>query len=233
MATDPASYVQRRKTYELVAERLLEDMRDQKAAPGYVLPTERELTERFNVGRSSIREALRMLESQGVIVLQRHGQFVAGSLNTLMRRPVETMLTLERSDLTDVFELRQMIEPALASLAAERASENDLSTMQRSIDDMSGVLPQREPMLEADLAFHRAIAVASGNRLASEVVDALHTSLRTVLRRAYYVSEVALDQHRRIHDAIQNHSPDEARAAMADHMAWIGSILKEETDTSR
>src|SRR6266550_2159551 len=129
--------LERRKIYEQIAEQLLEQIRSGRLRPGDALPPERELTESFGVGRSSIREALRMLESQGVIAAVNGGAFlVAGAANPL-NSSLRLLFTLDdRAGLHHLFELRRILDSEAAALAAERHGEEHLAEMDAAIDAM-------------------------------------------------------------------------------------------------
>ena len=113
--------LERRKVYEQIAEQLLGQIGARRLKPGDPLPPERELTESFGVGRSSIREALRMLESQGVITPVNGGAFVVADPAAPLNSSLRLVFSLdERAGLNDLFELRRILECEAAALAAER-----------------------------------------------------------------------------------------------------------------
>src|SRR3954447_5578905 len=119
--------LERRKVYEQIAEQLLGQIGSRALKPGDALPSERELTESFGVGRSSIREALRMLESQGVIVAANGGAFVVAGAANPLNSSLRLLFTLdERAGMHDLYELRRILECEAAALAAERRSEDHL-----------------------------------------------------------------------------------------------------------
>src|SRR3979411_3264409 len=121
--TQSMSYqpVERRKVYEQIAEQLLGQISSRRLKPGDPLPPERELTEAFGVGRSSIREALRMLESQGVITTASGGDFVVAEAANPLESSLRLLFTLdERTGISDLFELRRILDCEAAALAAER-----------------------------------------------------------------------------------------------------------------
>jgi DNA-binding FadR family transcriptional regulator len=122
----PARYqpVERRKVYEQIAEQLLAEIGSGRLKPGDPLPPERELTERFGVGRSSIREALRMLESQGLIRPAGGGALVVAEAANPLNSSLRLVFTLDdRAGLHDLFELRRVIDCEAAALAAEHVED--------------------------------------------------------------------------------------------------------------
>ena len=114
----PVDPIARRKTYELVAERLVALIGDRSFQPGDQLPTERELTASFQVGRSSVREALRMLESQGVIHAANGGAFVVADAANPLQNSLRLLFALDdQAGMHDLFELRRVCDDRHGSLA--------------------------------------------------------------------------------------------------------------------
>jgi GntR family transcriptional repressor for pyruvate dehydrogenase complex len=225
----PASYqpVARRKVYEQVAEQLLGQIGARRLKPGDVLPPERELTESFGVGRSSIREALRMLESQGVISAVSGGSFVvadaAGPLNSSLR----LMFTLDdRSGIHHLFELRRILEVEAAALAAERHNAAHLEEMDAAIEEMTASLVDHggSRFIDADLRFHLAVAEATGNRLVLHSMQAVRDVVRRALMTVFVIPhspESAVVEHRAIRAAIASGDPARARREMTDHLVRV------------
>src|SRR5689334_11256404 len=138
-STHPAfAPVARRRTYELVAERLLDMIAAEGLAPGTALPTERELAAAFPVGRSSVREALRMLESQGVIAAASGSSFVVADAARPLRRSLHVVVSLRKAPpLQELFELRRIVECEAAALAAERHGASHLERMDAAMQEMA------------------------------------------------------------------------------------------------
>jgi GntR family transcriptional repressor for pyruvate dehydrogenase complex len=128
--------IERRTVYELVAERLLEHISQRRLRPGDALPTERELTQVYRVGRSSVREALRMLQSNGLIKPAGKGVFVVAEFANPLNHSLHLLLTLRETDLRELFEVRKILEGETAALAAARRTDEDLAQMERAIVEM-------------------------------------------------------------------------------------------------
>lgn len=133
--------------------------------PGMKLPPERELAGSFNVSRSSLRHALKVLDSIGVI-RQRvgDGTYLTTSAASILSQPLEFLILLDGISLSDLMETRLIVEPELAARAAERATSEDLVSLRRSIAGMKGERDE-EKLVDLDLAFHDGILRASGNVL--------------------------------------------------------------------
>jgi GntR family transcriptional repressor for pyruvate dehydrogenase complex len=218
--------IERRKTYELVAENLLEGIAERRLTPGETLPTERELTESFRVGRSSVREALRMLESKGVIRAAGNGSFVVADAANLLDGSLQLMLSLERSNLRELFEVRRILEGELAALAAERRSDDDLTRMAEAIAVMDAALSEddQDGYAAADVRFHLTVAEASGNRIAEHMMLAIRGVLRLALEAIFRIAgspERSQGQHRGIMEAIAGGNADEARRRMIEHLTRV------------
>jgi GntR family transcriptional regulator, transcriptional repressor for pyruvate dehydrogenase complex len=218
---------ERPKTYKLVADQLLELIAAGRLRPGDPVPPERELVETYRVGRSSVREALRMLESQGLIEARGHGTFTVSHARNTLNQSLELLLSVAEVDLHELFEIRRILEGECAALAAARRRESDLVRMRASIAEMESSIGSEDDYIAADLEFHLTIAEATGNRVAALLMHALRDQLHRALGTVYQIphsAELSLDQHREIVDAISARRPEEARAAMQAH---IGRVERE------
>jgi len=212
----------RRKTYELVAERLLTLISSDHLAPGELLPCERELVALYGVGRSSVREALRTLESKGAITSEANGSFAVAPIGNALNHSLGFLLSADQADLDELFEVRRIVEGEAAALAAIRRDDAELALMAEQLHAMTAGLGSEEAFAEADLRFHLLIVDASRNRLIASLMDAIRALLQRVLALSYHIPgspEAAIDMHRRILDAIAEQSPDVARARMQEHLA--------------
>jgi GntR family transcriptional regulator, transcriptional repressor for pyruvate dehydrogenase complex len=226
----PTSFqpLERRKVYLQIAEQLLAQIGSRQLKPGDALPPERELTQSFQVGRSSIREALRMLESQGVIASANGGAFVVAEA----ANPLETSLRLlfrldEQTGMHDLFELRRILECEAAALAAERHRDEHLAEMDAATDEMAASLEgtgRADAFVDADLRFHLALAGATGNRLVVHSMQAVRDVLRRAIGSVYHVPqspERAVVEHRRIRAAVAAGDVVRAREEVRDHLARV------------
>jgi GntR family transcriptional repressor for pyruvate dehydrogenase complex len=221
----PADPIARRKTYELVAERLVGLIGEGALRPGDALATERELTRRFAVGRSSVREALRMLESQGVIRAASGSSFVVAEAANPLNASLRLLFALDgQAGLRDLFELRRILECEAAALAAERRTPADLAEMDTATERMAAALEETgsaDGFIDADLRFHLALAGATGNRLVVHSMHAVRDLLRRALLTVYQIPESpdsAVGEHRKIRDAIAAGDAARARDEMRGHL---------------
>jgi GntR family transcriptional regulator, transcriptional repressor for pyruvate dehydrogenase complex len=220
--------LERRKVYEQIAEQLLGQIGSRALRPGDPLPPERELTETFGVGRSSIREALRMLESQGVIASANGGTFVVADAASPLNSSLRLVFTLdEEAGMHHLFELRLILESAAAALAAERRAPEHLELMDTAMAEMEGALGAAgdgDRFIDADLRFHLAVAEATGNRLVLHSMQAVRDVIRRALMTAARIPQSpqsAVVEHRAIRAAIAAGEADRARAEMRNHLLRV------------
>jgi GntR family transcriptional regulator, transcriptional repressor for pyruvate dehydrogenase complex len=228
MQKDSYQPLERRKVYEQVAEQLLGQIGNGRLRPGDPLPPERELTESFGVGRSSIREALRMLESQGVIVAANGGALVVAEAANPLNSSFRLLFTLDdRAALHHLFELRRILDCEAAALAAERRTDEHLEEMGAAIDAMEtslGTSGLAADFIEADLRFHLAVAEATGNRLLLHSMQAVRDVVRRALMTVFLIPrspELALVEHRAVRGAIAARDVARARQEMLDHLTRV------------
>ncbi len=223
--------IERQKVYELIADQLLRRIGERQLHPGDSLPTERELTHAFRAGRSSVREALRMLESKGVIENRGNGTFVVSGYANPLNSSVQLLLSLDQATMLDVYELRRILECEAAGLAAERHTDSHLALMDAAIEEMAAALASDDPSrgaryIDADLRFHLAIAEATRNGVVLHTMDALRGVIRRALMSIFLVPESperSFEQHRAIRTAIAARDATEAREAMRAHLVRVES----------
>lgn len=216
--------IERRKLYELVAERLIEDISARRLKPGDHLPAERQLAEILRVGRSSIREALRMLESRGLIQSVGHGTFAVAQYSNPLNASLALLVEMRDGDLRELFEVRKILEVETAGLAAQRRTEQDVERMRRAIEAMDVGIGSADRYIAGDLEFHQAVVAATGNRIAQHVMHAIRDVMRRALMSIYYIPgspERSMEQHRQILEAVVAGRPDEARERMREHLLRV------------
>jgi len=216
--------IERRKTYELVADRLTEEISSRVLAPGDLLPPERELVAAFGVGRSSIREALRMLESRGLIEGRGNGTFAVASLRNPLNRGLHLLLASDEVDWTELFEVRRILEGESAALAATRRTQRDLREMQAAVEAMEAGLDSEQRFIDADLRFHLRLAEATRNRVVVHLMHAIRELLQRSLASSYHISgspERAVQLHKLILETITGKRPEDARRRMQEHVSSV------------
>lgn len=216
--------IARRKTYELVADRLVELIIERRLQPGDPIPVERELVEGFQVGRSSVREALRMLESRGLIRARGNGSFAVAEFQSTLHQSLGLLVLADEADEFELFEVRLILEGETAALAATRRMSEHLTEMAAAIDEMEGRLVDEKAFIDADLAFHLTVARACGNRVALHLMHAIRGQIQHAFGSAFVVPggpERSIVQHREILAAIAARKSDEARRLMHSHIQRV------------
>ena len=223
--------IERQKVYELIARQLLTQISERHLQPGDPLPTERELTQLYRAGRSSVREALRMLESKGVIEPVDGGSFAVAAYANPLNSSLQLLLNLDQATMLDVYELRRILECEAAGLAAERHGEIHLAEMDEAIAAMAQGLESTgsdrgDLYIEGDLRFHLAIAEATRNGVILHTMRALRDLIKRALMTIFLIPESperSLEQHRAIRAAIADRHADRARAEMRTHLLRVES----------
>jgi GntR family transcriptional regulator, transcriptional repressor for pyruvate dehydrogenase complex len=231
-STQPYQPIARRKVYELIAEQLTAQIGSRALQPGDPLPPERELTQLYRAGRSSVREALRMLESRGLIRPAGNGSFAVADYRNPLNHSVRLLLTLDEATMRDIYELRRILECEAAALAAARREDADLARMATAIQDMEEGLeePSGDRYIEADLRFHLAIAEAAGNRLLLHNMHALRDVIRRALTSIFQIPaspRSSLEKHRAIQAAIRDRNAEQARDEMRAHLRRVESDVQD------
>jgi GntR family transcriptional repressor for pyruvate dehydrogenase complex len=228
--------IERRKTYELVAERLTEEISSRILNPGDLLPPERELVAAFGVGRSSVREALRILESRGLIENRGNGTFAVAAFRNPLNRGFHLLLAADEADTSELFEVRRILEGESAALAATRRRNTDLRAMTAAVDAMEAGLDSEQSFIEADLRFHLRIAEATRNRVVVHLMHAIRELLQRSLSSSYHIPgspERAVELHRLILEAIAAKRPEDARQRMQEHVSRVERDIRGATDRKK
>lgn len=220
---------------EKVAAEVTRTIVDGVLPAGAALPSERELGEQFGVSRTVIREAVRSLAAAGLIETRigarpRVAQVGSDGVNRALR------MFLQRSevDYRRVHEVRTALEIEIAGYAAERATADDLERLGDLNDELASISGAAiDRAAELDVAFHQAIAGATGNTLFSVLLEAIEPVLLEVRRRAFRearMREYALSAHEQILRSIDAGDPEGARQAMRAHLQAAESAWAETRD---
>jgi DNA-binding FadR family transcriptional regulator len=215
---------------EQVVEELQRMVKEEYAEPGSRLPREAALAERFQVSRIVVREAMKILEDRGVVevragrgtltVAARPDRVKRSLLQLFGDQPIPTLTEME-----SMLELRQVLEETSASLAAVRATEEDLSEIQAALEEMTTKETDLDTTIEADLRFHRAVVKAAHNAYLEMVLDPIvSVFIRQIkLTNSFHTGVPA---HRHIFDEIRAHNPIGARQA-------VRRLMKQTLEDSR
>ena len=224
--------VKKTKVYEKVAEQIQRLIRDGLLKPGDKLPPERELAETFQVSRSSLRDAIRVLELMGMVeARQGEGTVVREPSGEAVASPLTAALLQQREFVSELLELRGMIEPTLAARAATHADADDLAHLGDILRRQKEKVDGGELAIEEDSEFHYSIARASNNKVVLRVVDVFMDLLRESRKQALQVEgrlQKSLASHQQILAAIARHDAAAAEKAMRRHIQEIEAIVMQE-----
>lgn len=216
------------KAAEVLADELREQIIRAGKPAGTQLTTEAELIEEHGFSRGTVREALRLLEVEGLIAIRRGprgGVSVAQPDLTQVSRSLSLLFTVDETPLSDFFEFRKLVEPYAARLAATTANEE----ARRRLVAYAEAAPDNDPEQATD--FHRELAACAGNEIVRVMLVALHNVLDRHVRLEVIderkVAEVA-EVHRRIARAIMDDQPDAAERLMRRHLEAFETLLREQ-----
>jgi GntR family transcriptional repressor for pyruvate dehydrogenase complex len=222
---------------KLISDQVFDQLRELifrgEMKPGEKLMTERELSEILKVSRTSVRDATNKLVTMGLLEQkQGHGTFVR-SLDTSENNPLAAALRVQDASLDELLEVRRGLECNAAALAAQRAVDEDIHFLEKSIQDMRVEVDSGRLGTEADVAFHMAISFATKNEVQVYIMknfyDFLFVSIRENLVQLYKDRaniDNIIKQHTEICNHIRNHDPEQAYNAMKRHINFVLDYVK-------
>jgi len=190
--------------------------------PGDKLPSERSLSEKFEVSRSNVREAIQTLELYGLLKsIPQSGTFVANIGVIALNGMIEDILRLEEPDFKSLVETRILLELKTVRLAALRRTPEDLVQMREALDAYTKKVNNGENAVQEDLLFHLAIAKACGNSSINTFMLTITPEIITNFEK-YHVCDknqpiIGIEDHETIFEAIKNQDPEAAKQKMKDH----------------
>ena len=197
-------------------------------SPGTKLPPERDLAAHFKVARSSLRQALKVLEIMGVITQKvGDGSYLNRDASSVLAVPMDFLFLLDDTSVQELTELRFLMEPALAAQAAERANSEDIALLRQSIDDLEHSEQDRVKLVASDLLFHRAIFQASGNRLTGRIFHTIHRAMLNMMMVTSQLVDLehTVAFHKPILAAIERRDPTLASQLMTAHLTDAANLL--------
>jgi len=223
--------VEKKRAYEDIVQQVIALIEEGKLKRGDQLPSERDLTEIFKVSRTTVREAIRTLESMKLLQCrQGTGTYVLASSEADLIQPLAAALFNAKDDIRDIFYIRKIIEPHVAQLAAENATPQDIEKMEGILREQKACIDRGENIIETDSIFHSLIAGAAKNRVMERLIHALVDLLKQ--SREEYLTEGesngrakrSLAGHRRVLFAVRNGDSEGAKSAMLQHLEDIERI---------
>ena len=214
------------KVYEQITEQIEQLILSGKLRSGDRLPTERELAEQFQASRTAVREAMKTLAQKGLVDMRPgRGTIVIDGTSQAMRHSLGLMMRVGQADGPEnLVEVREILEPEIAALAAARATEEHIAALQEAVEIMDASLDDADTFIDADNDFHRALAKATQNALILSFLDSIVDLLSEQRKNIFSVtggSSRGQMHHKLLLAAIQRHDPEAARVAMRAHLQQV------------
>jgi GntR family transcriptional regulator, transcriptional repressor for pyruvate dehydrogenase complex len=214
------------RLYEQIVQQIEASIIKGDLKTGDQLPAERELAEQFGVSRTAVREAVKALREKGLVeAYSGRGTFVTNGTSESIRQSLGRMVKIGQPEgLIQLAEVRTILEPEIAALAATRINEQHLAAMREAYDVMARSRRDPESYIEADLDFHLILAEAAANPIILSLIDSIIGVLREQRMRVFKVDggpERGQFHHKHILDAIQDRDALRARLAMKAHLEQV------------
>src|SRR5579864_5623404 len=214
------------RLYEQIVQQIEESIVKGELKPGDQLPAERDLAQRFGVSRTAVREAVKALREKGLVeAYSGRGTFITDGTTQAVRQSLDLMVKIGQPEgSTHLAEVRAILEPEIAALAAARIQEPELVTMREAVAIMDKAEKDPEAYIEADLDFHLALAEGAANPLILSLLDSIVGLLREQRLKIFRVPggpERGQIHHKRILEAVERHDAEGARRAMRAHLEQV------------
>ena len=218
--------VQSSRLYEQIVEQIEQSVQKGDLKPGDQLPAERELAEQFGVSRTAVREAVKALREKGLVeAYPGKGTFITSGSSNPMRQSLDRMMRSAQVDATSsLVEVREILEPEIAALAAVRATEENLNSLRQAVAVMDAAKRDPDAYIEADLDFHLELAEAAANPLILSLIDSIVGVLREQRMRIFEVDggpDRGQCHHKKILEAVEHQDAPGAREARRAHLRQV------------
>jgi DNA-binding FadR family transcriptional regulator len=215
------------RPYESVARILREDILSGRYRSGERLPIERELSERFEVSRSVIRQALLILDQQGLVRVRSGvggGPFVAHETLPAAIAAFENLLAVDASSLEEFLRAKHALEPVMNAMAAESIPDEQIALLEANIVRTREAISRGEPTLDHLIEFHSILANSTGNRFVALIVELMSRAMSVMQNTsglAQLDADRAVDEHAEMVEALRDHDTDRVHELTRTHLAEI------------
>ena len=205
-----------------LSEELLNYIRSENLKPGDRLPNESILAKKMGVGRSSIREAMKLLASRNIVTIRQGSGTYISQTPGMVDDPLGFSFIADKQKLAqDSLEVRFLLEPAIASLAAQNASEEDISLLRRLCQEVEDLVRLGQDHTQKDIEFHTAIALSSKNVVVPRLIPVINSAIPLLIElTGNTLKQETIDMHRALTDAIAAHNAAAAHDAMYLHLVY-------------
>jgi GntR family transcriptional repressor for pyruvate dehydrogenase complex len=215
-----------REVQKLIISKIRDLINYKNLEPGDKLPSERSLSEKFEVSRSNVRDAIQKLEFYGLLKsIPQSGTFVANIGVIAMNGMIDDILRLEEPDFKSLVETRILLELKTARLAALRRTDEDLKQMREALEAYSDKVLNGKDAVQEDLLFHLAIAKASGNSSLNALMLMITPEIITNFEKHHVcdkgMARSGIKEHQDIYNAIKNRNPMEAKEKVKVHFKML------------
>jgi GntR family transcriptional regulator, transcriptional repressor for pyruvate dehydrogenase complex len=214
------------KPVDIIIEQIKELITSGQLNPGDKLPSERKLSEAFNIGRTHVRDAIRKLEFYGILkTLPQSGTVVAGIGMTALEGLISDVLQLENTDFNSLVETRVILEIEIAKLATNRRTEEDLVELEKALNKYYKKANKGEEAIDEDMMFHLKIAEASHNKVLKSLMLIIIPDILANYAKYKVCTNDRLqkryDEHKKLFNAIVAKDPEKAAIIMQTHLKDI------------
>ena len=205
-----------------LSEELLNYIRSENLKPGDRLPNESILAKKMGVGRSSIREAMKLLASRNIVTIRQGSGTYISQTPGMVDDPLGFSFIADKQKLAqDSLEVRFLLEPAIASLAAQNASEEDIALLRRLCQEVEDLVQLGQDHTQKDIEFHTAIALSSKNVVVPRLIPVINSAIPLLIElTGNTLKQETIDTHRALTDAIAAHNAAAAHDAMYLHLVY-------------
>lgn len=209
------------KVYEAIMDQIKESVKSGELKRGDKLLSERELAEKLEVSRTSVREAIKALNMLGLIE-SRHGDgnFIKSNFEDSLLEPLSIVFMLIGNRNEEILELRKIVEPECAAMAAKNINDSELNELRNILDEIKNA-HTNELCVELDRRFHYKIVQASGNMLISTIMFSVSALIEKYIDKSdiHKFSREKVDaQHEAIYMALKEHNPEKALMLLREHL---------------
>ena len=217
-----------------ISEDIISFILDQHLQPGDKLPNEAILSKQLDIGRSSLREAMKLLASRNIVTIkQGSGTYVASSPGIVDDPFGFTFISDKKKLVQDLLEIRFLLEPSIA-MSATYSDKNDINKIIKLCDEVEELMEQKKDHVQKDIEFHTAIAMGSKNLVIPRLIPIINSSIPLFVETTGNILKTeTIETHREIADAIAEHNAIRAQDAMYMHLMYNKRCINSSYNTSK